>query len=221
MIAKILDSLINLLKWPTGLLSLCCLVPATMELSNIFTLGLNNLDALGAILSGIIFYIIASRILVGKKRQGWFSTLEHELTHALFALITFHPVTGIKTTDTQGGVIHFTGGNNWLIMVSPYFFPTFSFLCILLFWLLEIENNFTANAILGCTMAYHLISTKHELHKEQTDLQETGFLFSWIFLPGANIISYGMLLSFSFGGVQQLTKYLTNSYQPIMNFLGL
>ena len=221
MIAKILDSLINLLKWPTAMLSLGCLLPASLELFGVLSLALQNLEAFGAILLGIISYIIASKIFVGKKRQGWFSTLEHELTHALFALITFHPVTGIKTTDTQGGVIHFTGGKNWLIIIAPYFFPTFSFLCILLFWLLEIENNFTANAMLGFTMAYHLISTKHELHKEQTDLQETGFLFSWIFLPGANIISYGMLLSFSFGGVQQLAKYLTNSYQPIMNFFGL
>jgi len=221
MIAKILDFFINLLKWPTATLSLCCLLPATLELINLLALGLKNLESFGAILFGIISYTIASRILVGKKRQGWFSTLEHELTHALFALLTFHPVTGIKTTDTHGGVIHFTGGNNWLIIISPYFFPTFSFFCILIFCLLKIENNFTANAMLGFTMAYHLISTKHELHKEQTDLQETGFLFSWIFLPGANIISYGMLLSFSFGGIQQLTKYLTSSYQPILNFFGL
>jgi hypothetical protein len=52
--------------------------------------------------------------------------LAHELTHAFFALITFHKVKGIKINqDDTGGTMSFEGEGNWLIIIGPYFFPLY------------------------------------------------------------------------------------------------
>ena len=160
------------------------------------------------LLGGGALYIVSARIFVGKKRQGWISTLEHELTHALFALITLHPVSSLQTTESQGGLITYRGGSNWLIVISPYFFPTFSFALILIMEVFGATNIWLGNLLLGFTIFYHLISTKHELHKGQTDLQETGFLFAWLFLPGANLLSFGILFAFCQGGLDGIITFI-------------
>ena len=121
MIAGILDRLINLLKWPCVVLSVWALFPSSQACYEILIYSLDKTELLFPLFVGGFAYLVISRIVVGKKKQGWFSTLEHELTHALFALITFHKVNGIQTTASQGGVIEIQNGNNWLIIISPYF----------------------------------------------------------------------------------------------------
>ena len=128
MIAVIFDRVINILKWPLAVLSVLILIPTIKECYRRFIHVLDGVEVLIPLFIGGIAYIIISRIIVGKKKQGWFSTLEHELTHALFALITFHKINGIQTTSNQGGVIEIQNGNNWLIIISPYFFPHIQFL---------------------------------------------------------------------------------------------
>jgi len=211
MIAGILDRLINLLKWPCAVWSVWVLFPASQSAYEIVINSLDKTEVLIPLFAGGFAYLVTSRIIVGKKKQGWFSTLEHELTHAFFALITFHKVNGIQTTANQGGVIEIQNGNNWLIIISPYFFPTFSFFFIFLFSLVDAHNKWVTNFLLGCTVAYHLISTVHELHRHQTDLQQTGFVFATIFLPGANLICYGTILAFAINGTGEMMSFIKNS----------
>ena len=54
----------------------------------------------------------------------WFSTLEHELTHAIFAILSLNRVTGLNATGREGGVTHYQGYGNWVITLAPYFVPT-------------------------------------------------------------------------------------------------
>ena len=211
MIAVIFDRVINILKWPLAVLSVLILIPTIKECYRRFIHVLDGVEVLIPLFIGGIAYIIISRIIVGKKKQGWFSTLEHELTHALFALITFHKINGIQTTSNQGGVIEIQNGNNWLIIISPYFFPTFSFFLIILLSLVDAQNQWVTNFLLGCTVAYHLISTKNELHRHQTDLQEVGFIFAIVFLPGANILCYGAILVFAIDGPSAMVSFVQNS----------
>ena len=201
---KLIDFIINILKWPIALASLLSIYPIGKAVLQFFDFG----PWLFYLLGGGLLYLITSRIFVGKKRQGWISTLEHELTHALFALITLHPVSSIQTTENRGGVIYYSGGSNWLIVISPYFFPTFSFALILIMEVFGATNIWLGNLLLGFTIFYHLISTKHELHKGQTDLQETGFLFAWLFLPGANLLSFGILFAFCQGGLDGIITFI-------------
>jgi hypothetical protein len=60
-------------------------------------------------------------------------------------------------------------------------------------------------------VAYNLISTVHELHRHQTDLQQTGFVFETLFLPGANLICYGTILAFAINGTGEMMSFIKNS----------
>jgi len=203
-VTKLIDFIINILKWPIALASSLSIYPISKAVLQFFDLG----PWLFYLLGGGLLYLVTARIFVGNKRQGWISTLEHELTHALFALITLHPVSSIQTTENQGGVISYSGGSNWLIVISPYFFPTFSFALVLIMEVFGATNIWLGNLLLGFTIFYHLISTKHELHKGQTDLQETGFLFAWLFLPGANLLSFGILFAFCQSGLDGIITFI-------------
>ena len=78
-----------------------------------------------------------------------------------------------------------------------------------------------ARALFGVLVAYHITSTWRETHRGQTDLQQVGWLYSLLFLPAANVISYGMLLAFAAGGGHQVGVYLSRLWEVTMKLLPL
>lgn len=83
----------------------------------------------------------------------------HELTHAFFALITFHKVKHIRVeADDSGGSMGFEGEGNWLIIIAPYFFPLFGFFYMLFIsvWTSFAPMNLILNGILGYFLGYHM-----------------------------------------------------------------
>ena len=61
-------------------------------------------------LAGSIIFLILWYILFS-SRSGFWSTLEHELTHALFALVFFKKIHNISASRKSGGHITIEGGN--------------------------------------------------------------------------------------------------------------
>ncbi len=191
------NRLIDLFKYPFTIILLFSfpfLVPKFFEIINIM---FHWKGEYYPILLGIAVYIFVWKKVVKNIANGWFSTFEHELTHSLFALITFHKVTSIKATATNGGCITYSGvgGGNWLITIAPYFFPTLSVLVLVIMYLTPIPLHSTLLGVFGFSMAYHIHSTWIETHYGQTDLKEVGFTFAWTFLPAANMLANIMLLS--------------------------
>jgi len=125
--------------------------------------------------------------------------LEHELTHALFAWATFHRVVAFRATVRSGGHVQILGRGNWLITVAPYFVPTASLLAIVALGWLPSRYLLYGNVGLGATIAYHVVSTVSETHRHQPDLARAGWLFSGLFLPSANLISLGIVVSYAAG----------------------
>jgi hypothetical protein len=138
--------------------------------------------------------------------QLW-ATIDHEATHAIFAWLTLVRVYGIRATDgydasSNGGSLGHValGGSNWLITISPYFFPTASAGLLACTWVLAAEPTMLASVLLGMATAWSIVSTWHETHLGQTDLKEVGYAFALILLPGANLLCYGALLANELGG---------------------
>ena len=101
------------------------------------------------------------------------------------------------------------GSGNWLVAISPYFFPTLSGAVMLIMLALDGDALRTAELILGVTVAYHVASTYSETNRHQTDLQLVGFRFSWAFLPAANIASFGMIFGMARNGTTGLGSFYT------------
>lgn len=197
------------LKWPVALASLCLLpgtLLATWQLAADFTIGTENLSLF---IVGWVTYVALWQLVFSRRMAGsLFSTMEHELTHAIFAWMTLHWVTGFKATWNRGGEVRYLGSGNWLISIAPYWFPT---LCIpvMCFMILEtFQNTAVMSAILGVATAYHMTSTLRETHGEQPDLHTTGFVFAWMFLPTANLMAYGLIIAFAMDSLTGMNRWL-------------
>ena len=61
--------------------------------------------------------------------------------------------------------------------------------------LMDALEGVAMHVIIGASMAYHGTSTWTETHHAQTDLQEAGFVFSFLFLPAANLLSFSLVFA--------------------------
>ena len=148
------------------------------------------------------------------------------MTHALFAWISFVPVYDLWTSDGSGvtggrtsvGSVRL-GGDNWLIGVSPYFFPTASAFLLAATWLLAETPSKTASVLLGASAAWCVVSTWHETHGGQSDLKTAGKFFSTVFLPGANILSYGLLIASEVGGRSRALEFALSAPERTISWV--
>ena len=130
----LLNRLINLLKYPIAFLATLLTLELFVILYEIIILIYQNVVLYQEFFIGIVFYLLLWGLVFKEKKGRWLFTLEHELTHMIFALLTFHRINSFKVTDKEGGYIQYygVGGGNWLITVAPYFFPTMSIAIIAL-----------------------------------------------------------------------------------------
>lgn len=125
--ARLMDLLLGLAKWPAALLAVLSL-PALVQALHYLQLGNLRFFAF----AGGAFLYLALKIIAAARSNISMQILAHELTHTFFALMTFHKVVHIHLNmDESGGAMGFKGKGNWLITIAPYFFPLFLFFMML------------------------------------------------------------------------------------------
>ena len=205
MIARILDFLLELIKWPVAIFMLVCL-PSFVEA--LHYCDVSNLKFVVFMLGGFIY--LGLKIVASARSNVSMQILAHEFTHIFFALLTFHKVVHIHLNmDESGGAMGFKGKGNWLITVSPYFFPLFLFFLMIGITIFydRLPEWYWVNGILGYFFAYHLESMLVQIHGDQPDFKEAGFLFCAMFLPSANLLMCSLVLAFNNGGWNNMQRY--------------
>jgi hypothetical protein len=217
-IAQAIDRLLAWLKWPVAVASLVFLPGLIYSLFFVLRAIYRAPDRCAAFLIGAVTYAVFWLLFIRARRSlGFIATLEHELTHALFAWATFHRVVAFRASLRGGGHIRYLGRGNWLIAVAPYFFPTLSLLVIAVLSWLPGRHLVGGGFVLGVTVAYHALSTWSETHRHQSDLREAGMLFCALFLTAANTLVLGLLLSYACG-FRSLTGHLDHVGGPTWAF---
>ncbi|MBE6443788.1 MAG: hypothetical protein E7020_03875 [Alphaproteobacteria bacterium] len=224
--SNIFDKFINLMKWPVALWLLFSL-PAFLKSVDYFRFADWKYLALFA---GFFCFFIARSFMDSSARVGM-EVLAHELTHAFFALLTFHKVKGISINpDDSGGNMSFEGEGNWLIIIAPYFFPFFGMLAMISISIYTIfaPMNLILNGVMGFFIGYHLDTVWSQIHEKQTDLPKVGYYFCAVFLLPANLWMIGSMMAFNSRGwqgvltYQRLISYLNDkNFGYVLNFLGL
>lgn len=184
---------IKFLKWPFLLWLLLCL-PAVLKLTVDSLAWLYKQPVLlGFVTVGMAIYAALVWMLNRTGSQSGslsvLMTLEHELAHAMFALLTFNGVRSVHASAGEGGHVRLSGGN-WLVTAAPYFLP----LPVLVLWPVFLVSvrpySRTLLVVLGVALAFHVHATWRETRFVQPDLQELGKTFSILFLPLAHVFTF-------------------------------
>lgn len=119
----------------------------------------------------------------------------HEMSHAVWTWLFLGRVENINVAKEGGNVT--VSKSNFLITLAPYFFPFYTVLLVLVYFLakllwLGIADYYLAFIfLLGFTLCFHLLFTLHTLRTEQSDIKTTGIIFSalLIFLLNLQVIT--------------------------------
>lgn len=116
--------------------------------------------------------------------------LGHELTHALCGLCFGAIPTNLKV-GLKGGSVTLTKSNVW-ITLSPYFFPFWTAVVGLVALIVRCFVSplpFTGAwlFVVGFTLGLHVCFTLRAILQEQPDLQEYGYVFSYVLIWVFNI----------------------------------
>jgi len=198
---KIINFILGILKWPLALFMVFAFLPtldADIQLiQRTFTMDL--FVSFIVPLIGMIFIWFCIPGLAGAH----LSIFEHEATHMLAALLTFHRPLFMRIEANKGGAFGYEGQGNWFIALAPYFVPTFPLIVIVigLIWhhIYDQMPTFFIPA-LGLMFGYHLASNASQIHTDQSDFPKAGWLFSILFLPTANLIAFALIWAFAVKG---------------------
>ena len=221
----LIDRFIELLKWPVAVYMLVSL-PAYIQ--SLYYFKFMSLPYVALFAGFFLFFI--SRSMMDSTVKTNMEIVAHEMTHAFFALLTFHKVTGIRVAhDNSGGSMAFEAEGNWLIVIAPYFFPLFGFFYMIAFSVYThfAPANLIMNGIMGFFIGYHLDTVGSQIHEKQTDLPKVSYKFCAMFLPAANLWAVGSMLAFNTRGwngvwvYQNLIGWLNErNFKWVWNFLA-
>jgi hypothetical protein len=137
---------------------------------------------------GLVLWVVT---FFGLPRPILMYVFGHELTHALWVWIMGGRVSQFRISRDGGSIA--TDRINFLIALSPYFFPIYTLLAILVFGVASLFTDVSEYrrllfAILGITWGFHATFTLWMIPKGQSDLRGQGTFFSLVLILLMNLI---------------------------------
>lgn len=142
---------------------------------------------IGCLFAAVLFFGFRTKFMM------WLYVAGHELTHALFVLICRGKIADIHVSADGGHVL--TNRNNFIISLSPYFFPFYTAIAILVWavagWVLRDSRTLDPLWLygsIGFTWMFHLTFTVWMIRRDQPDLDQNGRLFSFTVIFLVNVL---------------------------------
>jgi len=195
---QIINTFLKYIKWPLAFLMVLMFLPVLKADLKMFSQTMQATLLINFILP--IFCVFGVWFIVPGLNGSHFAIFEHEFTHMLAAIMTWHKPKTLQIDPDKGGMFAFYGEGNWFITLAPYFVPTFPVLMMIFCAVWEqfdmpLPKLFLP--IFGIIFGYHLMSNATQIHGEQTDFKKAGWLFSILFLPTANLLTIGFVWAFA------------------------
>ncbi|MDA0990317.1 MAG: hypothetical protein O3A51_06160 [Verrucomicrobia bacterium] len=117
--------------------------------------------------------------------------LAHELTHALWGALMGAKIFKVSVKKDKGSVT--LSKSNFIITLAPYFFPLYTVLLVMAYYLLAIFVDVARYHLLwlglvGFTWGFHFSFTILSLMQHQSDIQAYGRVFSYTVIYGLNVL---------------------------------
>lgn len=156
--------------------------------------------------------LLAALLWVGwlRRRLEFWETLEHELTHAIFSVLSFKGVHSLSAVRGQGGeLVH--EGDNFLIRLAPYFFPTMVVVPLLLKPVVIADLRPYVEGLIGFALFYHLVGTVHETSTRQPDIEKSGVVFSFLVINVLHLVFLGIIVVVAAQGFRGVPAFLLSA----------
>jgi hypothetical protein len=197
----------------TALLLLILLRGLFLAFVSLVCLVLHSQDLLLSLAAGILVGVLLDQFVIRKIPGA--ETFEHELTHAVAALLFFRRVSRFVVTRYEGGYLQHGGGfggefANDFIGLAPYVLPTFTSISVLARPFVPGGWFPWFDVWVGLTFGYHVWSTIREMRDNWsrrsfssaetgepcfTDIARRGFVYSLVFIVSITLAIHGVLLS--------------------------
>ena len=153
---------------------------------------------------------------LGEPRPLRAYVFAHELTHAVWVWLMGGKVSEFESSRKGGYIV--TNKSNFWIALTPYFYPLYTLVVIVLFSIAGIFYDVTSDkltvlwgtgtvsnwmfVLIGATWAFHFSFTCWMIPKGQSDLRSHGTFFSLVVIYIANVL---MVALFVIVAVQRIT----------------
>jgi hypothetical protein len=148
------------------------------------------------------------------RKIPYISTFEHELTHAIVALLFFRKIHKFIVTSRRGGQVQYSGNfggefGNLLIGLAPYYLPTFTLITVMVRPFLPDGWFPMFDGFIGATLAFHACSTPEETklawtkrsftgagdnQKTKSDIGKVGYIVAFLVIAGFGLFLLGLAL---------------------------
>jgi hypothetical protein len=202
----------NLIKFLLGLL----LIPLVLASFRAFLTQLGAFTSDGGsvqyyFFGGFLTYLVFQLAFFKPMRTYVFG---HELTHAVWAMMFGGRVKDFTVRPTNGKVV--LTKTNFLINLAPYFFPIYTVIVVLIYFLLRAfgrDQQYFVYVIfaIGLTFSFHLALLVYAFSLGQSDIKKTGRLFSLTLVVLFNIIVAVLILKLMVPQTIQLKVFLNES----------
>ncbi len=152
-----------------------------------------------------------------RHRDTFWSILEHEITHAIMAMVFRKKIRALKARRAVGGSVIVDGGNIW-IALAPYFLPLPALLVAMFTPLLQQHYLPYLHGMVGFLMGFHVFPLLNEFHLSQPDIQQTGVIVSILMTMAGNLFFFGIIVSLLSGEWQTLKIFIGQSLMYSVQF---
>ena len=154
-------------------------------------------------ISGFATYIFIHLVIY---RPIMLHIIGHEATHAFWSFLFGGKVKGLQIEENRGRVK--ITKSNFLITLAPYFFPIYAFVIIVIYFLVkDVYKNYCI-FLIGVALGFHLMLTVYSIKVGQSDIKETGVIFSLVFVYLVNIIVLGIIVGIIFPEIINIKNFL-------------
>lgn len=188
------------------------------------------------IAAGVLLGIFFDQVLL--RRAPAIETFEHELTHAVCALLFLRRIDRFVVRRNGAGAVQHHGrfggtiGDDF-IGLAPYFLPTFTVVMILVRPLLGPRWFPGFDVGIGGTLGFHLWTTARETRENwtgttfadavsgretRTDIAERGFVYSLLFIAVLGLAVTGILAAILSDGYAGFPAWARSVWETTLRF---
>jgi len=177
----------------------------------------NWLDYQGFLI-GMAGFLLLAFVLFRNQNLKWLRVFSHELTHVVFSLLFFNRIAGFNAESIGSGSVSYHGKGNFIISLTPYFFPLFTVVIILLKLISQEGLSEAFDIAIGASYMFHLTTFWGQVGTHQTDITKHGVIFSYSLIILMNIFFLALVLSMVSDGWSMFVDFLRVGWEDTFYF---